>query len=232
MLSRNVTELIRPAQSAMDLDAGKPNAKDAFFSGGFTLASLLFAAIGCWLSVWSLPRQYDDSSLWYVATGFGSLLALFALRMGWRWGNMTIEEWADYQYRKQEWHEVTIEAYRALRGQERIISYGEYELNPALAHHVLLAGLAVHRSVMQSGSGRAVPYSVRSLEEKLYIGNNASNTVLVGELKGTAPEKMSNTFAQLGWVRNRKDGKAGDWAPQSVDELINTFTQNWGKVKQ
>lgn len=228
MINRNFTELYRPATGPMDLDAGKPNAKDAFWSALFTLVSLLFSAIGCWLAVWSIPDVFANK-LWYILTAFGALLALFGLRFAWSMGNATIIEWEAYQIRKNQWHEVQLQAYRELKGIEVVRTYSEFELSPKYASHVLLAGLAVHYNMANSRSnGRSVPYSVRSLQEKLYIGSN--HTILIGELKGTNPEQMSKLFADLGWIKNRRGGASGDWVPKTLDELVSSFLNNWTKL--
>jgi len=214
----------------MDLNAGRPNAKDALYASGFTLLNLVVASIGALIFVWALPK--DAFATWsavrVVGCAFGGMVVFFGMGFAWHMGRITTQEWRDYQGRKSEWHTVQIAMYQRANGLEHIREYSEHELRPDLARDVLALGLALHYRYA-SGVQRRDLHSVRSLEESIYIdaGNRA---ILIGKLAGTSPEKASALFAKLGWVRNRRPGHAGDWVPQSFEDVIDLFARNWSKV--
>lgn len=231
MIERRILDITRPAHGPMDLNAGRPNAKDALYTGGFTLISLAVGAIGALVVVWALPLDVYAtwSALRVIGCVFGGLVGFFGLSFAWNMGRITIEEWRDYQGRKSEWHSVQIRMYERANGLENIREYSSLELRPELARDVLALGLALHWRYVNGANARRDLHSVRSLEESVYL-DGGNRAILIGKLSGTAPEKVSALFAKLGWVRNRRPGYAGDWAPESFDDVINLFTRNWSKV--
>lgn len=232
MIDKRYTMTQRPISGAMNLSDGKPDAKQAFFTAGFTFASLLVMAIGALVALWSIPSGFD--ARWNVARVIGIItgasIAIFAFVYAFTMGNITVSLWQGYLKRLDAWHNAELTMYLDQRGSETTHEYSQLELTPEVASHVLITALAIQYQLSRQTKYRHAPWSVRGLEEKLYLAG-ASNSVLLGELTGTRPELMSARLAQLGLVVGRKEGYAGEWSAQSYEEIFITIAKNWGKIR-
>ena len=214
----------------MNLDAGKISGTEAFVMAGFSLTSILVMALGGILLVWASPK-YNFEMTSYRAIGMltGGLIALCGLRFAWSMSGLMLHSWHAYHQRLADWHEAELKAYIDQSGVETITEISQLELTPQIAGHVLLTALAIqHR--LQTQEVKQALWSVRALEEKLYL-DGGSNSVLLGEINGSKPEQMSATLAQLGLVKNRREGVAGDWTPQSYEDVFNIVAKNWHRKR-
>ena len=215
----------------MNLNENRPDAKQAFLTAGFTFASLIIMSVGGSLVVWSSPRYLEQLNAYRVIGMFtGLLVAIFALRFAWSMGNVTVGLWTDYRDRLLDWHNAELDMYLAQSGVETTTEISQLELSPAVAGHVLLTALAIQYRLTRGERYSNAPWSIRGLNEKLYL-SGTSNAVLLGEITGTRPELMSERLAQVGIVRNRKPGVAGDWSVNSYEEIFDLIAKNWSKIR-
>ncbi len=230
MLERKISQTVRPSSGSMNLDHGRIEAKEAFIMAGFSLVSILVMALGGILTVWSSPK-YSYDWTWYRAIGMltGGLIALMGLRFSWSMSSLMLYSWRSYHSRLADWHNAELEMYLDQRGVETITEVSQLELTPQVAGHVLLTALAIQHRLMTQDVHQAL-WSVRALEEKLYLDGN-TNSVLLGEINGTRPEQMSLRLSQLGLVKDRKEGSAGHWVPQSYDDVFSIIAKNWSKIR-
>ena len=219
----------------MDLNAGKPDPKEAAFNALFTLGAYLIAGIAALAFVWSLPEtDFTGYIAWHLTNVIGILvsgLIVFAtLRYGWAMGNITVKLWHGYHSRIERWNDEVIRSYRAMHGQEITNTVSIYELDPNVPSHVLITALLVQHRLAHAANQRELPWSTRGLADRLEL-TSGNNSVLLGELGGTRPERMSMRLAELGFISNRKPGSAGNWVPQSYDDIIENYARQWSKVK-
>ncbi len=230
MIEKRISQTVRPSNGSMNLDAGKIEAKEAFVMAGFSLASILVMAFGGILVVWSSPKYSYDLS-WYRAIGMltGGLIALMGLRFSWAMSTLMLHSWRAYHDRLYDWHTAELDMYKQQLGVETVTEISQLELTPNVAGHVLLTALAIqHR--LQTQDVRNALWSVRALEDKLYL-DGGSNSILLGEISGSRPELMSTRLAQLGLVKDRREGSAGTWVAQSYDDVFTLVARNWSKLK-
>lgn len=228
MLERKVSQTVRPSSGSMNLDAGKVSGTEAFVMAGFSLASILVMALGGILIVFASPKySYDMNAYRGIGMVTGALISLCGLRFAWSMSSLMLHSWHAYHQRLYEWHEAELKMYVAQQGVETVTEVSQLELTPSVAGHVLLTALAIQHRLQTQNVHQAL-WSVRALEEKLYL-DGGTNSVLIGELTGTKPERMSETLAQLGLVKNRKEGVAGEWVPQDYNDVFNVIAKNWNK---
>lgn len=230
MIERKVAQTIRPTSGSMNLDAGKVSGTEAFVMAGFSLASILVMALGGILVIWSSPKySYEFNAYRGIGMLTGGLISLCGLRFAWSMSSLMLHSWHAYHKRLADWHEAELDMYLQQNGVETTTEISQLELTPQVAGHVLLTALAIQHRLMTQDVRQAL-WSVRALEEKLYL-DGGSNSILVGELNGTKPEQMSLTLAQLGLVKDRKEGVAGTWTPQSYEDVFNIVAKNWHKKR-
>jgi hypothetical protein len=230
MIERKVSQTIRPSSGSMNLDAGKVSGTEAFVMAGFSLASILVMALGGILLVWASPKySYEFNAYRAIGMLTGGLISLCGLRFAWSMSSLMLHSWKAYHKRLADWHEAELDMYLDQRGVETITEVSQLELTPNVAGHVLLTALAIQHRLMTQDVRQPL-WSVRALEDKLYL-DGGTNSILIGELNGTKPERMSETLAQLGLVRNRREGVAGDWVPQSYEDIFSLVARNWHRRK-
>lgn len=216
----------------MDLNTGKPDANQALKTAGITLAALGVTAIALSIAVWALPKEYDPiTPTRVIALIISVLIIAVSLTFGWAMMRLTIKLWYSYVNRQDDWHNAEIDMYYQANGLEVTQTISELELAPDIAAHVLITALTIQWRMERAGAQarwKHAPWSVRGLEEKLYLDGN-HNTILLGECTGTRPEAMSAKLADLGLVANRKPGYAGDWVPHTMGEVFEQVARNWGK---
>lgn len=231
------TRLSRPASPPMNLDAGRPEAKEAFFNSGLTFLFLLFAAIGAWIaSLFGahrgeslLPGGYDFIGFpRVVGFIFGWGLAIFSAQNALTYSKLTRLGWKSYYKRLEDWHNVILNAYEVAEGQEVIEQTNIYEVNPKIPSDVLAIALSVHQRLNRPS--RRLAYSVRGLEGSHYLIGEKGNQVLAGVITGARPEEINKLFVALGLIREQKPGSAGSWAAQSELDVIRIIVSNWPKL--
>ena len=215
----------------MSLDTGMPTPRTALLTTGVTVVFLLSASAGGLIAWLFSPKDtYDTWATWSIIGAlFGCAVALYCSYQAVVFGRITSKGWQSYYERLNDWHNATLDYYDKSNGQVTYTSYNPYDLSADQAHHVLLAALAIHYQQQNDSTGRRTPFTRRALEQGLFIGS-ASNSVRVGNLQGTQPEKMSNVLAKLGLISGRGNRVAGTWVPDNTDEVIQLVVRNWHKV--
>lgn len=233
MIQRKYETTTRPASGAMNLNEGKPDAKQAALSASFTLGAILCMSLGALVFSWSVPTsdfgQIQWSAFNIVGLVTGSFIGFFALRYAWSMGNITVVLWEDYLARLRDWHKAELWAYTSQDGVEVTQAVNTYELDPNVASHVLVTALLIQHQLTHQSTHGTLPWSRRGLEDKLMLSSNRS-AILIGELTGTRPERMSERLAELGLITNRKPGYAGDWVPEDYEDVFN-YIAGWSKLK-
>ena len=235
MIEKRYSVTTRPTSGAMNLNDGKPDAKSAMGNAIFTLVALLCTGFGAMGFAWASPKA--DPFTGYLQWSAISVIGMFVsatsvvvcFRFGWAMGNITVRQWEDHLSRMRDWHKAELWAYTAQDGVETTHAVSVYELDPNVASHVLITALLIQYQLVQGRQLRTLPWSVRGLEDRLEL-STGTNAILLGELPGTKPERMSERLAELGLITNRKPGSAGDWAAQSYDDVFAQF-RNWAKLR-
>lgn len=215
------TARVAPAQ--MDLDAGRLTPRDALYTGAVGVAALAVAALGGLVvsAVWS---DYDYSWWRITLAVFGSLLGAGGVLLAGVVVGLMIRSWRRYEDRLDDWHSAALSAYEARQGLDQSTVYAEWDLSPSRARDVLLVALWCH---YQRQQGVDAPWSVRNL--------TAGPLLLYGRRLGTLSESaardVSNALADLGLVRGRSSRRAGDWAVQSVDDVVRLVLDGFSRVR-
>lgn len=208
------TQVRRPVDPPVSLDDGRLEVGRAAMAGGFVLGSLTVASLGGWLVA-------VGSSTGAALVGFFGLgVSLVSLTIGGCVFYISIAEWLDRRRRVEDWHIATLEAWREQGGAETVEQVSEWSLSTENPGHVLLTALWVHMRVQQ---GAETPYSARQLRGPLLIAGRRA-----GELSKLGGEQMGRRFAELGLIAGRAEGRAGEWVPETADQVIELVTDRWG----
>lgn len=208
------TQMRRPVEPPVTLDDGRLDVGRAALLAGFVFAGLLLGAAGAWVA--ALQARAGGS-------GALALLGLAVAALAWGFGGavgyLGAAEWLDRRRRVEEWHNAALDAYEAAQGAETIEQVSEYTLTVSNPAHVLLAALWTHYRLNQ---GVETPYSARKLAGPVFMAGHRAF-----ELSKLGGEEMSRRFAELGLVQGRADGRAGEWVPDSADEVWRTVLERW-----
>lgn len=208
------TSVRRPMDPPVTLDDGQLDIQRAALAGGFVLAALAVAALGFWLV------NVAASTGAAIVGFFGLGVSVAALAIGGCVFFVVMSEWLDRRRRVEEWHVVTLEAWQLQGASETIEHVSEWALSTDNPGHVLMAALYVH---IRLAGGAETPWSTRGLCGPVLIAGRRA-----GELSKSGAEHMGRRFGELGLIAGRGDGKAGEWVPQTADEVIEIVTDKWG----
>lgn len=215
------TEVRRPIEPRMNLDVGRLYLRDVLALAGVVLGLLALGTLGSYLVYLVQPAQPAPWSGWqFVLVIFGSSVAALGFGLALVVSRLLYLDWTTYHQRLQEWHEVALDACSSTGGVETQQSYTLWELQSAQPRDVLLVALAVHVRVQ---AGEPTPYSVRQLDD-CWLGGLRLGDVRNGE-------QMARSLEQLGLIRGRGQRKAGEWVPQTADEVLHLVQRNWSQVK-
>jgi hypothetical protein len=211
----------------MNLDTGRLTMLEAAQLGGLAVGSLFIAALGGLMSWGAGPGQHETLQslggfrfwIWF----FGSSVGLVAFSLGAAVVVLTVRSWLRYEQRLQDWHEVSMEAVIQNQGVEVSQTLTAWELTPSTPRDVLLVALAVHARV-QAGESNA--HTVRALAGACWLGD-----IRLGDVGGGQPERIAKAFTDLGLVKGKAARKAGEWIPESTDQVIELVDKNWRKVR-
>jgi hypothetical protein len=195
------------------LDDGRLDVGRAAVLAGFVFGALLLGALGAWGAAAQLGGGSGAVML------LGLAVALLAWGFGGAVGYLGALEWLDRRRRVEEWHAAALAAYEAAQGAETIEQVSEYTLTTSNPAHVLLAALWTHFRLRE---GVETPYSARKLAGPLFLAGRRA-----GELSKLGGEEMSKRFAELGLVQGRAEGRAGEWIPESAEEVWDTVLGRW-----
>jgi hypothetical protein len=209
------TQVKRPVEPPISLDAGRLDVTRAALVGVFVLGSLTVATGGAWV----VMRATGSYQVNWLALLFGAGTSVVALSFGGVVLWVSIREWLDHRGRVQDWHAASLYAYEQLGAVETIDQVSEWELTTDNPAHVLVVALWVHQRLQE---GRTTPYAVRSLAGPLFLAGRR-----VGEMSKLSAERMGQKFEQLGLVAGREERRAGAWVPRTQDEVVQTVLKSW-----
>lgn len=223
----NARERISTQAGAMDLDAGRlllADAVKAFFISAsawvFVCAGLLLVRVS-----WGGDR-YEHVAVatarWFFATLGGGLAAL-ALAAAVSTMFLLVRGWFRYARRLEEWHRVQLWAYTQAGGQQVDRTLTIKSMTAQEPAHVLLAALALAARVR---AGDVTEPSVSALQGAVWL-----NFVQVGELTKPGAEEMLRAFSQVGLIRGRTKGRAGQLVTLDPAEILELVTTRAGRIK-
>lgn len=231
MFGRSYQQTIRQVTPPVSLESGRldpASLRIIILTGGSLLG---VGVVLIFVSMLTLPSsEYETigrvrAFVAYASVALGGLLSFIGVHAI----LLPFRRERAHERRVQEWHEQTLEERRDQGGVEITQEVSEWEIRPDLPGHVLLAGLAIQLRLSQN-TGR-LPYSTRSLEEGLFVGNK-NHLVKVAEASPATAERLARRFADVGWLQGR-DGATrspGQWVPQSVPEMVELFARNWHRA--
>lgn len=205
-----MTQTKRPIAPPIDLNAGRLDITRAALAGAFVLAALLVLLLGLWIF------GRSEALLGRFA---GAALASIGLTLGGIVLTVSIQEMMDHRARVADWHALALEAYREIQMAETVEHVTEWTLtidNPA---HVLLAALAIH---LRQVDGNTLAHSTRQMYGPVFIAGKR-----VGDISKLTAERMGQQFERLGLIGGRTERRAGEWLPESADEVLSMVIRNW-----
>ena len=205
-----LTQTKRPIAPPIDLNAGRLDVARAALAGAFVLVALVVVLLGLWIF------GRSESLLW---RSFGGALALVGLSLGGIVLVVSVQEWTDHRARIADWHALAIDSYRDSQMSETIEQVTEWTLGVDNPAHVLMAALTVH---LRQQEGNQMAHSTRQLYGPVFLAGRR-----VGDLSKLSAEGMGKQFARLGLVEGRSERNAGEWMPESADEIMALVIRNW-----
>lgn len=226
-LDLSTRERISTQAGAMDINAGRPALADAVKLFLFTAAAWVVCCIGLIMvaAVWggSTYEHRAVTLLRYLAGATGGGLAALAVFYGGAIGHVFVSEWYGYQLRRDAWHRAELRAYSQAGGQvvDRQLTIKALTIQePA---HLLLVALALAERARR---GDLKEPSTAALTGDVWLGR-----VKVGELTKAQAEEFGKAFAQVGLIKGRKAGYAGQLAAVDPAQVIDMVTTKAGRVK-
>jgi hypothetical protein len=211
-----LSQTSRPAQPPIDLESGRPEPHAVALLGGAVVVALFVAMVGGIVVVLSYDK-YEMTGVRWVLALFGGGLALAGGAIGWTLARVLVGGWRAHQCRVDEWHNAALDAYDAAQGQVVEQSLTEWSLSCEQPRDVLLAALAIQAAAAR---GMDRPWSVRKLAGSLYLGDNSSRSILLGELAPSEAERMAAMLERIGLIRGRAERSAGQWSARTADEVV------------
>lgn len=207
------TQVRRPITPPVTLDDGRLDVGRAVALAGFVFGALLLGALGAWGAAVQLGGGSGAVML------LGLAVALLAWGFGGTVGALGALEWLDRRRRVEEWHSAALQAYTLAQGAETVEQVSEYSLTTSNPAHVMIAALWTHFRLRE---GVETPYSARKLTGPGFLAGRRAFDV--SKLGG---EELSRKFAELGLVQGRAEGRAGEWVPESAEEVWDTVLGRW-----
>ena len=227
-LDMSARERISTQAGAMDLNAGRPALADAVKLFLFSAAAWCVVCIGLVVvaAVWGgSPYEHRALTLLrYLAGATGGGLAALAVFYGGALGHVYVSEWYGYQLRRDAWHRAELRAYSQAGGQVVDRQLTVKALTTSEPAHLLLVALALAEKIR---NGQAREPSLAALQGDVWCG-----LFKVGELSKPAAEEFLTALAQMGVIKGRTKGKAGQLATLDAGELYTLATTRAGRVRQ
>ena len=227
-LDYSARERISTQAGAMNLDAGRPALAEAVKLFLFTGAAWLVCCAGLLAvaAVWGgSPYEHRALTLLrYFVGASGAGLAALAVFYGGAMGHVFVSEWYGYQLRRDAWHRAELRAYSQAGGQVVDRQLTVKALTVQEPAHLLLVALALAEKIR---NGQAREPSLTALQGDIWCGR-----VKVGELSKPAAEEFLTAMAQMGVIKGRKPGKAGQLAALDLGEVYQLVTTRAGRVRQ
>lgn len=207
------TQVRRPINPPVTLDDGRLDVGRAVALAGFVFGGLLVGTLGAW----GAATQVAGGS--GAALALGVAVAALAWGFGGTVGYLGAMEWLDRRRRVEEWHNAALDAYEEASGAETVEQVSEYTITTTNPAHVLLAALYTHFRLQE---GVETPYSARKLTGPVWLAGRRAF-----ELSKLGGEEMSRKFAEMGLVQGRADGRAGEWVPETAEEVWELVLRRW-----
>lgn len=215
MRYRQETDVKKYTPPPVQLDQGKPDMRQAALAAAYVLGALVVAAVGGWIATQAMQPYRQAPGLAVV----GCAVTVVALMFGHAMLRVTLGEWSDYRERMLDWHDVAVEAYKAVNGTETTTQRTELDYSPDSLAHVILTALYVHlRNQAEDGNA----HTVRALRGPMFLAQKR-----IGTLSHHDAEEMARKLAALGLIEGRDAGQAGTWVPQSADEVLERVLEKW-----
>lgn len=220
----------RLAEGRVSLDYGRFEPATAIKSLLVVLAVLAVSALSGML-VWSVSPGHNEQ--WSTVGGLRGFLASWGILVlvtsyvvagvaGW----IVIYGWSSFIHRQHDWHIAELSAFEAASGVEHETTVTITELSSSRVLDVLAVALSVHQRVL---AGDRTPYSVRELEGDHWLTTGTGQMVKLGSVGAGESERLGKLLSDLKLVRGRAKAKAGEWVPETFDDVVSSVTTNWVK---
>jgi hypothetical protein len=220
-------ELRRTQPAPVDLEHGRFEPGQVLKLWGIAAGALGVGSLGGLFISWGSAassshwRLVASAGLWLLI--FGVLLTVLSYAVALAISLLASRGWWQHQQRVEDWHYAQLAAYEAAGGQESQREVLQRTLSTSEPAHALLVALHI---VQQAREGIATPWS----SPKLAGGGGLwYNGVRLGDLSKTEAEEFSRLFAEVGLVKGRKKGAAGQLAVTGEAEALQLVAQNWSK---
>lgn len=220
-------ESTRVQAAPVDLEFGKFEPGQVVRLFAIAAGALGAGALGGLLLSWGAAGS-SSSWGWLAALGlwvgvFGALLLALGFALAGAVTVLAARSWWRHQARVDDWHFAQLAAYEAAGGQEREREVSMRGLTLAEPLHVLGVALAVAERAQR---GERSPWSSTQLRGDVWFGN-----MKLGQLGKGEAEDFSKALAQLGLVRGRVKGAAGQLATADYAEVLQLVASGYGKVR-
>lgn len=222
---RGVTtsESKKPAQLPVDLRDARLKLAEAIQLLGFSLLALALAVVGVSVALAVTPQPpaaWSGFRFWFFL--FGSGIGSLCVYVAWQVVRLMIASWQDYREWCWMYVEVDIQGRQVTHNTEQETTVTAWELSTSTPRDVLLVALAVHYAVK---AGNTAAHTVRGLQGDKWLGG-----IRLGDVNTTQAQRMSKALAQLGLVSGKGEKKAGEWVPESTEEVLQLVDGNWSRV--
>lgn len=220
-------ERISTQAGAMDLNAGRLQLAESVRLFMYSAAAWVVACVGLVLvvAVWG-GSTYEHRALTllrYLVGALGAGLAALAVTHAGAVTAWFLAEARSYRQRRDAWHLAELRAYRQAGGQVVDRQLTIRALTVQEPTHLVLVALALAERIRQ---GQAKEPSLAALQGDVWLGR-----VKVGELSKPAAEEFLRAMHQMGVIKGRTKGKAGQLAAVEPAEVIELVTTRAGRVK-
>lgn len=153
---------------------------------------------------------------------FGALLCGLSFATAGAITVLAARGWWRHQARVDDWHYAQLDAYEHAGGQEIEREVLQRSLSLSEPLHALAVALHV---VERARAGESTPWASTKLRGPVWYGQ-----LHLGELTKTDAEAWSNALADVGMVKGRRKGYAGELAVKTEGEVLQLVSRNWGKI--
>lgn len=222
----SVSETTRPAHAPMNLDVGRPVARDVVRLAALSFGFLSLGTLGGFIFWGATPAGvYSPWSGWRVLLLlFGGSVALVGFGLGVNLARLMVHDWKSYHRRLDDWHYAALEAYEQAQGQETHVQTSAWELTTSAPRDMLLVALALHYEVQK---GNTSAHTVRALTGDKWLGG-----IRLGDINTTQAQRMSKALVDMRLVKGKEGRSAGTWTPESPEQVIELVMNNWSRVRE
>lgn len=226
-LDYSTRERISTQSGAMNLESGRIILADSVKLFMVSCAAWLICCLGLLLVAIAVGGDsYEPRALTilrYFVGAVGAGLAVLAAGSASSAAHVIISGWYSYKRRLESWHRAELAAYSAAGGQRVDRELTVRALTIQEPTHALLVALSLAE---RSRRGDLKEPSTAALTGDVWLGR-----VKVGELTKAQAEEFGTALYQVGLIRNRKKGYAGQLVTADPAEIIDLVTMKAGKIR-